>query len=163
MSIRVRAVMRLATIFVITFAVTFLIAVPVLEARRSSGATSPSHEVEGVEDVNLENYYDVVGHDRFVLLEFYADWCGHCRDFASVYSDFAQYVQVRPDLVDKLVVAKINSPENKRLEKRYKIEGYPTVLLIPPHSHTGIELQHSRDMNALIEFVERHVIKKASK
>jgi protein disulfide-isomerase-like protein len=163
MSMRTRSLLRLTTIFVVTFVVTFLIAVPILEAKRGDRAMGPSREMEGVEDVNSENYYDVVGHDRYVLLEFYADWCGHCKDFAPIYGDFAKYVQYRPELVDKLIVAKINSPDNRRIERRYKIQGYPTVLLVPPHSHTGIEFQHTRDMNTLVEFVEKHVLKAAPK
>lgn len=160
MAVRARTIVRCASIFVVTFVVALLIAVPLLEARVSGDrAMLPSREMEGVEDVNSENYYDVVGHDRYVLLEFYADWCGHCKDFSPLYGEFGQYVQLRPELVDKLIVAKVNSPENKRLQQRYKIEGYPTVLLVPPHSHTGIEFQHSRDFSQLVEFVESHVLK----
>lgn len=161
MTLRVRKAVRYATIVFIVFVVALLVAVPLLGAKRGGTAepTDPTREMEGVEDVNSENYYDIVGHDRYVLLEFYAEWCGHCRDFSPLYAELGQYVQLRPDLVDKLIVAKVNSPENKRIQKRYKIEGYPTVLLVPPHSHTGIEFYNTRDFNELVKFVETELAK----
>ncbi|KPA86785.1 hypothetical protein ABB37_00852 [Leptomonas pyrrhocoris] len=150
--------MRLVLIFLVTFVVVFFIAVHFLKTKKVSNTVLlPSRKMEGVEDVNSENYDDVVGHDRYVLIEFYADWCGHCRVFSPTYAKFAKYVQHRPDLVSRLIVAKVNSPENVRIEQRYKIEGYPTVLLVPPHSHTWVEFQHSRDVNGLTQFVEEQL------
>ncbi|KAK7201186.1 Thioredoxin [Novymonas esmeraldas] len=159
MALRLRGVARLALIAMAALVVTFLVAIPLLEAKRSYAANSPSRPMEGVEDVNAENYYDVVGHDQFVLLEFYADWCGYCRDFAPIYAEFGKYVRIRPELQERLIVGKVNAPSAGRIQRRYKVDGYPTVVLVPPNKHVGIEFTDNRDFNELLAFVEREMAK----
>ncbi|CBZ27887.1 conserved hypothetical protein [Leishmania mexicana MHOM/GT/2001/U1103] len=159
LSRKARAFARLALILAVTFITAVLIAIPLLEARRGFDGNSPSRKMEGVEEVNSENYYDIVGHDQFVLLEFYAVWCGYCREFASVYDEFGKYVRIRPELQERLVVGKVNAPDEVRIQRRYKISGYPTVILVPPNQHAGVEFTENRNFNQLLDFVEREMAK----
>ncbi|CAJ1014986.1 putative Thioredoxin [Leishmania utingensis] len=151
---------RFALISVVAFAVTLLIAVPLSEAKRSDEADDPSRAMGGVEDVNSENYYDIVGHDQFVLLEFYAVWCGHCRKFSPIYEEFGKYIRIRPELQGRVVVGKVNAPTEPRIRRRYRISGYPTVILVPPNKHVGVEFTDNRNFNGLLDFVEREMAKK---
>lgn len=157
---KARTFARLALIFAVTFITAVLIAIPLLEARRNFDGNNPSRKMEGVEEVNSENYFDLVGHDRFVLLEFYAEWCGYCREFASLYDEFGKYVRTRPELQQRLVVGKVNAPNEARIQRRYKVSSYPTVVLVPPNKHTGVEFTENRNFNQLLGFVEREMAKK---
>ncbi|KPI85982.1 hypothetical protein ABL78_4944 [Leptomonas seymouri] len=163
MPVHGRFLMRLAAVFTVTVVAMLAVSVVALEAKLDDTEKLPSRAMEGVEEVNSENYYDVVGHDRYVLLEFYADWCGYCQDFSSMYEEYGMYVQSRPELVERVILAKVNSPENPRIQRRYGVRGYPTVLLVPPHSHTGVEFRRSRDFNELVDFVEKQLAMDALK
>jgi len=79
---------------------------------------------------------------KFVLLNFTgSDWCGYCMGMTkSVFSlpEFQEFAD------QNLVLVEIDFPrdkpqsptlkaQNKRLEKKYKVEGYPTIFLLDSH------------------------------
>lgn len=51
---------------------------------------------------------EVSKHD-FLLVEFYAEWCGHCKRFAP---DYAYVARSLSHLDNPIQVAKLNGPEN---------------------------------------------------
>ncbi|CAG9576360.1 conserved hypothetical protein [Leishmania major strain Friedlin] len=151
---------RLVPIFAVTFITAALIAIPLLEARHNFDGNNPSRKMEGVEEVNSENYFDLVGRNRFVLLEFYVDWCRYCREFASLYDEFGKYVQARSELQQRLVVGKVNALNEALIQRQYNVSSYPTVILVPPNKHTGVVFTENRNFNQLLNFVEREMVKK---
>ena len=63
-------------------------------------------------------------HDLLVV-EFYAPWCQHCKDFAPEYQKIAkQLVSQNPSIS----VAKVNGDKNASLMERFKIQGFPTLI-----------------------------------
>ena len=57
-----------------------------------------------------------------VIVWYYADWCGHCRDMEPAWEHFKKKCK---DV--KVSLAKINSDAVKHLKKDPEVQGYPTI------------------------------------
>ena len=81
-----------------------------------------------IEVVNLEDF-DVrvlnASHQRIVLVDFWAEWCPPCLAIAPVLE------QLVADYRGKLLLAKleVDAGENMKLAGRYKVRGFPTIIL----------------------------------
>ena len=64
------------------------------------------------------------------FIKFYAPWCGHCKNLAPTWAEFAN----KHRELDDLNVGKIDCTEenNRPICSDYEIKGYPSLLLIPP-------------------------------
>ncbi|MEJ2120026.1 MAG: thioredoxin TrxA, partial [Alphaproteobacteria bacterium] len=66
---------------------------------------------------------DVLKSEQPVLVDFWAEWCGPCKQIAPALDDLAT------DLGDKVTVAKLNIDENPGTPQKYNVRGIPTLLL----------------------------------
>jgi protein disulfide-isomerase A1 len=61
---------------------------------------------------------------QFLLIEFYAPWCGHCKALEPEYKKAAELLREENFGVR---LAKVDATENSELTKRFAIQGYPTL------------------------------------
>lgn len=66
---------------------------------------------------------DVLGSDKPVLVDFWAEWCGPCRMIAPTLEEIAQ------DYQDKVNVLKMNVDENQEVPQKFGVRGIPTLIL----------------------------------
>ena len=77
-----------------------------------------------VEVVNKDNFKEMVLESTSpVLLDFFANWCGHCQKLLPLLDDVAV------DLDGKVGIMKMNVDENRDLAQKYDIKGLPTMIL----------------------------------
>ncbi len=77
-----------------------------------------------VEMVNKDNFKEMVLDSTTpVLLDFYANWCGHCQKLLPLLDEVAA------DMDGKLSVMKVNVDENREFAQKFEIKGLPTMLL----------------------------------
>jgi protein disulfide-isomerase A1 len=70
-------------------------------------------------DANIEQ---ALKENPYVMVEFYAPWCGHCKRLQPEYEKAAEIVG------GKAVLAKVDATIEKESAKKFNVQGYPTVL-----------------------------------
>lgn len=80
-----------------------------------------SEHIKNVSDDSFET--DVLGNDKPVLVDYWAEWCGPCKMIAPVLEEVAT------EYAENMVVAKLNIDENPNTPPKYGIRGIPTLMM----------------------------------
>lgn len=102
-------------------------------------------------DLIPSNFDDVVlKSGKPTLVEFFAPWCGHCKNLAPVYEELAQNFEYAKD---KVQIAKVDADAEKSLGKRFGIQGFPTLKWFDGKSDQPTDYSGGRDLDALSDFI----------
>ena len=81
---------------------------------------------EGFESKSGDLEEEIADGKKVVL--FYADWCGHCKEFKPVWDETAKEVNK-----DEKKMIKVNcgegTIEDKKIMEKYQVDGYPTIII----------------------------------
>jgi protein disulfide-isomerase A4 len=92
----------------------------------------------------------VTQSDKNVLIEFYAQWCGHCKKLEPIYKQLAQKYSNN----NNLVIAKIDATLNDYPEL-YDVSGFPTIYFLRRNDKMNPSLYlGDRSLEDLTKFVD---------
>jgi protein disulfide-isomerase A6 len=75
--------------------------------------------------LNTANFAETVALDGGKLIEFYAEWCGHCKNLAPVWEELADAFSHSKDVI----IAKIDADKEKTIGSKYGVKGIISILI----------------------------------
>ena len=95
-------------------------------------------------------YEKAIAQYEYLIIYFYAPWCGHCRVFNPEYEKAAEELKE-----DNIHLAKIDGSTDKRALQKYKVNGFPSILLFL--NGEPIEFQGARTGKELIYWARKKI------
>jgi len=73
-------------------------------------------------ELSEENFEETINNNDFVIVDFWAQWCGPCKSFAPTYEKLSAEF---PDVV----FAKVNTEEEQGIAAHFQIRSIPTLMM----------------------------------
>jgi len=107
-----------------------------------------SEHIKQITDASFEA--DVLKSDKPVLLDFWAEWCGPCKQIAPILEALAIEYE------GKVVIGKLDVDKNTAVSTKFGIRGIPTLILFK----NGVEIAKKvggMPKAAIASFIESNI------
>ena len=101
-------------------------------------------------DLGQKDFDDAIKLNSKILVEFYAPWCGHCKQLAPEYEKAAQ------ELKGKVPIAKVDCTAHNDVCTAHNVQGYPTI----KYFEDGVPTDYNgeRVSAAIVAFLRKKIL-----
>jgi thioredoxin 1 len=99
-------------------------------------------------DTNFDS--DIMKGQGVTLIDFWAEWCGPCRQLGPTIDAIADEFQ------GKLKVYKMNVDENPTTPTRFNVRGIPTMILIKDGQLVD-QLVGNQPKSVIVQAIQKHL------
>ncbi|KAK8550936.1 hypothetical protein V6N12_039615 [Hibiscus sabdariffa] len=96
------------------------------------------------------NFSDFIGNNKYVVIQFYAPWCGHSQALAPEYAAAATELKG-----EGVVLAKVDATEEDELAQKYDVQGFPTVYLFVDGEHKPYPAAKNKE--AIVTWIKKYI------
>jgi protein disulfide-isomerase A1 len=101
----------------------------------------------------------VIDNSKDVLVEFYAPWCGHCKNLAPIYDELG--AKFKDDA--EVVIAKMDATANEIDVPGVEVQGFPTLYFFPGNNKsTPKKYEGGRDLEGFMKYLKENTHNKHS-
>ncbi|WOL03583.1 protein disulfide-isomerase [Canna indica] len=133
-----------------------LVAAAAAEEGVARVAEQATEEPSFVLTLDAANFTEIVSKHSFIVVEFYAPWCGHCKRLAPEYEKAAVVLSENDP---PIVLAKLDANEaaNKEIASKFEIRGFPTLKIFRSGGKDIQEYKGPREAEGIISYLKKQV------
>lgn len=100
-----------------------------------------------------QNFTTAIGDNKNVLVEFYAPWCGHCKQLEPEYEKVAAELKAEGSDV---VIAKVDATVETDLAEEFGIQSYPTLKLFKDgYRELPLDVENARTKKSIMKKIKK--------
>merc|ERR1719472_157529 len=121
---------------------------------------TPEDTTGGVTVLRGKTFADIVmNNTKDVLVEFYAPWCGHCKNLEPIYNELG--AKFKDDA--EVVIAKMDATANEIDVPGVEVQGFPTLYFFPGNNKsTPKKYEGGRDLEGFMKYLKENTHNKHS-
>ena len=73
-------------------------------------------------EITKDNFQEIIDNNDFIVLDFWASWCGPCQGFAPVF-------EASSEKHPEIVFGKVNTEQEQELAAMFQIRSIPTLMI----------------------------------
>ncbi|WP_319227770.1 thioredoxin [Draconibacterium orientale] len=95
----------------------------------------------------IAKFKNIINCKRPVLVDFYADWCGPCKQMPAILK------QVKAELKENIKIIKVDVDRNPNIASKYQIRSIPTLMLFKDGElkWSGMGVRPAHEVKSIVE------------